>query len=135
MSRYHGVVELQADFKGFDIDGQINALLQRIGLVIQGRADAVLLRRALLGEATVIRLIAQACRQAPLFAQVQARCTELQVAIERDIAAEHRLVQAFGNLCQWVEQVDPLNIKQMEAVFHLGFPLVAHFLPEGADHE
>lgn len=126
---------LQMDFDGFDIDGQINALLQRLGMVIQGRADAVLMHQALLGEAKAIRLIAQACRQAPLFAQLQARCTELQVAIERDIAPDSRLVQAFGNVCQWVEKVDPLDFKQMEAVFHLGFPLVAHFLPEGADHE
>lgn len=118
---------------GFDIDAQFNALLERLGLRLNGRDDAAAMEAALIAEAGTVRLLAQACRQTPLFAELQGRCDDLQAAIERSFAPEQRLLQAWGRFCQWVERAWGVDFKRMEQAIHLGLPLVAYFLPEGDD--
>lgn len=108
---------------GFEIDAQVNVLLDRLD---HTGTNAQLLD-GLRGQAPLLRQIAAACEQTPAYRRSAAQVAAFRVALEADHAPDERLLGAWLHFLDRIVHA-PTRLHMISAV-RLCLPLVALYLP------
>lgn len=108
---------------GFEIDAQVNVLLDRLD---NTETDAQLLD-GLRAQAPLLRQIAAACEQTLAFRRSAEQVAAFRAALEADHAPDERLLGAWLHFLDRIVSA-PTRL-HMIGVVRLCLPLVAYYLP------